>query len=365
MINFIICSIAYIVASTLAYLIVKNDANKKQTKTISLKTVILISAIFTVFNIIATIISTTVGGDRHNYTYNFNGIRETSSTGLSIVIGFLKTFTDDVNILFYFTTFAVMFITLLAYRKCKYFEPTNLLFLFFTQYILFTLVGIKQSYANAFGALSIMTIIDNKKAISIIKSILYAFVAILFHPSAYILVLIIPILLIKKTKIRMILITSVMILSLFGLKGILLKTGEITKTSAPVISLKINTYIGEESKAELSTAGSESVIKGAPYYAVTVYALIKRKKRLSKDEEYDNYLFISILLSCVYIASLYNSWIYRLSYMLYVPTTVLFSKAISKVDSKETRLIKCVVYGTMALMLIRYIFQVYVRYGGF
>lgn len=64
---------------------------------LTLTSMVMIVLLFALCNLVATQLSVSLGGDRLNYTLNYQGIRDSSSAGLMFVIHALKRFTANVH----------------------------------------------------------------------------------------------------------------------------------------------------------------------------------------------------------------------------------------------------------------------------
>ena len=327
---------------------------------------LFIAFIFALYNALVTAFSGTYGGDRLNYSKNFYGIRPSSSAGLNFVVNILTKFTSDVRILFYFATFACVIITLIAYRICSDAMPGALLFLLTTQYVLFSFAAIKQCFTNAFAALFLVFALRSKGIKDNILAIIFMFLACWFHPAGYMLILLYILLRIKKNKIVILVSFVLMFYGVFFFETILLKFAGAISSFVPVVSRKIFDYFGEMANSELEAAGPMSMLKGIPYYIITFIGWLKRSSLRSKIENYDNYLFLSGFMSFIYLASLYNSWVIRLSYLVMFPVSVFFVKLMRNLKIQNNYfLISLSVYGISALLTIRFLILMFYNYGGF
>lgn len=367
MLDFIPSIFLYIFLCIISIFIAKKDYKKqKNGNKLSIISIFIISLLFTIYNVFITKTSISLSGDRQNYLYAFNGIRESSSVGLAIIINVIKSFTNEVEILYYASTFITMLVTLLAYRKCKEATPNSLAFIFTTQYVLFTFAGLKQCYANAFAALSIITALQKEKVKDILLSILFAIIAIFFHPTAYILIPILLLVLTKKSKVKNIVLLLLLVAIILSFEQLISVAGNIIEPYIPELTTKINQYIGENANDALGSTGRLAILKGIPFYIISIIAWINRDKLKDKIKNYDNYMVISIIASTTFITSFYNAWIYRLSYYFYLPTAILFANIIDKsTRNNNTKLIKLLIFGTSTLLTLRYVFLIYSNYGGF
>ena len=343
-----------------------SENNFDYTKKISLFGIAFFSFLFVIYNVFVTVINPSTTGDRRNYALNFYGYRSSSSVGLTFVINIVKMLSSNVETLYYVTTFVVLAITLFAYKISKEATPYALLFLFSTQYVFFSFEGLKQSYANAFAVLCICLALRSKTKKDDVIGILLILLAIIFHPTGYLLLPLYIMLKFRKTKKTVILFFIILIVFVLFLEPILIFVSSTVAPIAPVLSHKILQYFGEDASERLQTEGSLAIVKGIPYYILTVTGWVKRKSLIGKIDNYDNYLFLSGALSVIYLATVYNAWVYRFAYFLYFAEGVFYALLIRNVSNKNNRIILNVLtIGAIAVITIRFVILMYVNQGGF
>ena len=333
----------------------------------TIATAVLIALLFSILNMIVTLLGDAPGGDRQNYIIAFQGVRETSSAGVMFVINLLRQFTSNEHILFYVTTFLSMLITIWAYRISEDATPAALFFLLTTQYVFSTFSVIKQSYSNAFAAVCIALAFRNKGWRDALLSFVMIALAIWFHPTGYFLLVIYPLIRIRKTKGRVIILFLAMIILGIFFKPIILRVAAIAAPYAPKVSLKIYEYLGEGEMANeaLQGSGPAIVLKGIPYFIITYLGWTRREKLLERINHYDDYLLLSGLISYIYIYSAYNSWIYRLAYFLYLPVACFFVQLLQHEEEKNQQILYLIVMGINAFYTLRFLALMFIRYGGF
>ena len=109
-----------------------------------------------------------------------------------------------------------------------------------------------------------------------------------------------------------------------------------------------------------------SALKGIPFYIITLVGWLKRRELLKEINNYDNYLFLSGVISFIYISSVYNSWVIRLAYFLYLPVAIYFVKIMQSLKNKNNYIIlNFLVFGINALITLRFVVLIYLNYGGF
>ena len=333
---------------------------------ITITLIILIALLFVLYNVLVTKINPSTTGDRRNYTLNFYGYRASPSAGLTFIINIIRMFSSNVEVLFYVTTFISMAITLWAYKISKEATPNAILFLLATQYVFFTFAALKQSYANALAAICIALALRNKGIKDTILGIISIMAAIWFHHTGYFLIPVFLMLKIKKTKKSTICFFVLMVFTVLFLEPILIRTASLISPFTTTLSGKILEYFGETSSEGLQTEGALTFIKGFPFYAITIMGWLKRKKLVDVIDNYDNYLFISGILSFIYLATVYNGWVYRLSYFLYLPVGIFYGQLMQHYRNRNNKLIiDAVVLGGTFILTIRFVILMYINYGGF
>ncbi len=343
----------------------KSDGDSKAQK-ITITLIILIAFLFVLYNVLVTKINPSTTSDRRNYTLNFYGYRASPSMGLTFIINTIRMFSSNVEVLYYVTTFISMLITLWAYKISKEATPNAILFLLATQYVFFTFAGLKQSYANAFATLCIALALRKGGIKETVLAVFSIIAAIWFHHTGYFLTPLFAMLKIKKTRKSIIWFFILMIFMVIFLESVLVRVASIISPFAATFSGKIAEYFGETSSEGLQTEGVLTFVKGFPFYVITIVGWIKRKSLIDVIDNYDNYLFLSGMLSFIYLATIYNGWVYRISYFLYLPVGIFYGQLMQHYHNYHNKLIiDSVVIGSTFLLTIRFVILMYLNYGGF
>lgn len=333
---------------------------------ISILSIIVIALLFTIYNFIITKLSVSLSGDRYNYNLNYLGLRNSSSSGLTFLISILRYFSSNVETLYYVSTFVTVTVTLIAYKICDEASPKALLFLFTTQYVFFTFAGMKQCYTNAFASLCIILALRNKGIKDNLLCIALIALSIWFHPSGYLLIILFIMIKVRKTRAINIIFFITMTIAIVFLEPLLLRSASLVAPIAPSAAIKVYEYFGESGKEALKTTGFMSALKGIPFYIITLVGWLKRRELLKEINNYDNYLFLSGVISFIYISSVYNSWVIRLAYFLYLPVAIYFVKIMQSLKNKNNYIIlNFLVFGINALITLRFVVLIYLNYGGF
>ncbi len=214
--------------------------------------------------------------DRYNYAVRFetdgllDSVRQ-QSIGLYFIYLILQYFTHDARILFFFITFLCFTVTIKAYNFFEEASKDTLLFLGLSSYIYCSFFLLKQAPAIAFSSLAFSYYLKKRK----IAFVVSLFIAIAFHESAWILVLVL--LLCKFSENRKMcnfLIIAIMISMIFF--------NPITHFLAVLFG-----YIpglAEQMPAYFLETGINSgdiryitIFKGAPYYYIFFWGYLKKK----------------------------------------------------------------------------------------
>lgn len=327
-------------------------------------TALVVSGLFTLFNVYATTQSVIIGGDRQNYILNFNGYRQTPSIGLGFVIDFVHLIGGDIYTLFYVTTFICVFITLMAYRLSKKADPHAFYLLCITQYFLATLTALKQCYASAFAVLFFVLLLEYHSRKSRLAAILCIVLACLFHPSGYILIPLYIIGVVKKTGRNIaIYLLALIIIGVF-FERFMLGAAILLKPMAPSLTTKLLEYFGESTDM-VQNGISISFLKGIPYYFIALVGLARRKYFRDEIDNYDSYLVIVVTGAFIYLISIYSTWLGRFIYFFSFVTFVFYSQLLKTMTMKARMTYGMLVQGSLVLVTYRFLYLVYKLYGGF
>jgi len=331
---------------------------------LSILAAIIISGLFTLFNIYVTMNSSGFSGDRQNYSYNFGGVRETPSFGLAMIINMIKQLGGNIQTLFYFTTFVCVFITLIAYRNSKYASPYSFFLLCLTQYFITTLTAIKQSYASALAVVFFVLILEHDTRKSKLLALLCAFIACLFHPTGYILFIIWIVIGMRKTKRRVA--TYFIFLLILGifLKQIMPLVASFVRPISSSLYSKIMEYFGANGDL-VEESSALAFLKGIPYYTIAIMGIVKRRIGKNEIEKYDNYLMVVGTGAFLYLISIYNVWFSRFVY-LFSFISFVFLEKLMRLMSKDHRLfLRIVIQGILFFVTYRFLFFVCFVHGAF
>ncbi len=357
----VICLFAYLIFSGKFRLTINNSNNIENYNCFSCKNIILISLLFTLYNVYCTKTSLSFGGDRLNYENYFVNNITTSSLGLDFIYKMVRFIGGDFYHVLYITTFISCFITFIALKKLNTNKDIIFILLMLTQFIFNTFTSLKQTYACAFGSLFFVNAFKDKKFKNVLLCIILIVISCLFHYASFILVPIYFLLLIYKKNFALTLICLLLFIVLFA--PILNFLMSILKPIFPVLVEKINQYFFLVEEMEVSRI---SFIKGAPFYYITFILFIHRKKYVDNIKKYDKYFFISFVASISLLMSIYSYWLQRLIHYFYLPVFYIFTLVQSNEKKYKLKMFNyIVVIALLFIVLIRWFILTYINYGGF
>lgn len=303
-------------------------------------------------------------GDRYNYAIRFSddiylNYIKTQSMGLYWIFILLHSFTYEPNLLFFAVTFIYSFIVLITFNECKESTPIAILLWGLSLSSIYSYYLLKQSIAIAFGGLALILLFNKKWLFSVLSIIL----AICFHESAYIIVLVLLVVLVirKNRKIGAIFSMVAFISILFF--GIFNKYFISIAILIPGIGNQLVSYVSDEEL--ILSSNYLTIFKGLPYFVITFYGFIKRKEMASKINNYYSYLFVSFFASLTFFASFYMYWMWRFGAYFFFPSLIFAGKLFQVSDNKnEKQSFLAIVILLFLFITIRALFQYYFLYGG-
>lgn len=321
---------------------------------------LVICAMFTYYNYYMTSTSVDMAGDRQNYLYDFEGGRESASTGLLGVMGLIYLVGGSFEHLLYVSSAVSLFFPLLAYRHSKEANPTTLLLFILSLYILVSFTALKQCYTNAFATLALVLMLQEKTTPKEIIIWVLMLLAMLFHPTGYILP---PIYLYLrffngKVNITRLLITLFFVMLLF--EPIMRLLGQVFGVFS-FFSSKIDEYFGSDAD-KWEEHGIMSIFKGLPFYYISYLGLKWRSRIKNQIRNYDVFLLLSFICSFLFLMNIYNYWMSRFMY-LFLFVVFLFLCQMSRHIPNSKFAILAVGFMT-AVITYRELYLIYTLYGG-
>lgn len=321
--------------------------------------------LFTLYNVYCTEAANSMGGDRSNYAYDFIhfGARNTLSTGLTAIFDLVRLFGGDITTVFYLSTFLCCVLTFYAYRLSDAATAPVISLLLCSEFVFFTFTALKQCYACAFASLFFVIMMRKRTVANTLVALFLILLACLFHTVGYLLIPLFFLLLSQeKRDISFVALGAVLVAVVFFLPQIARLLEVIAEPIAPSLAAKLDTYFGPQSGAE-SEASSLSSIKYIPFYFITAYGFFRRRELRPLIPNYDAYLVISCVASATALCSFTSYWFCRFLYMFFLPVFIFYQLLAS--HSEDRRGPDIVVYGGLGFLLIRFLVQIYVYYGGF
>lgn len=242
---------------------------------------------------------------------------------------FIALFTTTIN-LYVSSRWSKNFLTIvLLYLVSLYFFQTTYL--------------LRQALAVSFANLAIFALIRESK----MKFWIYSVVAVLFHITALILIPIYFILTFFKRRNSYMIGTIAIILFLFLIEVLSNRVG-----------LKlIDQYLAyDEISLALGGGSISSVLKGLPFYFITVLALIKRKELQKVLYKSDFYIISSVIYSCSWLMTYNMYWSFRMGWYFMLPVLVMVPSLMSLVSNRrEKTLYNFIFVGLLILITFRQI----------
>lgn len=370
------CAIS--VGLVLTYLFARKPCNdglinmeKKDYLEIPIRIIIFFAALYTLYNVSCTYgkdISIKGEGDRFVYYLQFIG-ELNSTAGMTCVLRIIRLFTDNFNVVLYFTTFVCCCMFFLAFNRSSGVTVLSIVFFLLTEMIVgVTFVNLKQSFSVGFAYLALAICLNKEKSIVNEAGVwLLIVAAILFHVTA---VILIPIyFLIRFTdwqKKHLYFVVIIFVLCMAFMKSLGLFAADILVKINPYSALaaKLNEYFVDES---FTLSKSTFVfIKGAPVYIISIIGIIKRRHLRESIDNYDSYLLLSIFGSVFYLCSARIYWMYRMIYYFYLPISIFIGQIIKKgLKTKLDRFAVWSCYLCEAVVFFRWLILIYINYGGF
>ncbi len=358
--------VLYFVIVFFSYYLMKNSNEKykkgERSKRIS---IIIISIICTAFGGYSLICGSPIAFDRYNYALRFSddiylSAVKSNSLGLYYIELFLHIFSHKEELLFFAIPFLYIFITLFAYRKSNDIEPLAILFLLLSSYGLFGFYLFKQCIAISLIAISFVAYTNKKKMLFIISIVL----AICFHESSWIVIPLYIASMSSGNKIfRVMSYLLIIICAIFfaQLNQALVQFANLI----PGVEQQVSIYLNNEGGIE-ETTNILTVIKGVPFYIITIFGFLKRPILKNKIKNYDVYMLFSAFTCLATILSGFMYWMWRFGAFCYFPILVFASLIHRELkNQKEKVYFKYCIIFTLFGLTLKLLIQYYFKYGGF
>lgn len=303
--------------------------------------------------------------DRLNYSMRFAneaflGSTKLESLGLYWIEVILHLFTYNPSWLFFVMSVLYFGLTIIAYNSYDDDTPLILLLLGISSYLTLSFYMLKQALACALIAIAVAMYFKNKKILCVLSSVL----AIMFHESAWIIVPVFIAMYFSKYKMAR-------IIEYFGITLFLIFFPQINKVIIslvikiiPEMAYQLENYLNSSGEMNI-TINFITILKGVPYYVLTIFAFVNRKKLVNKIRYYDEYLFLSFFVSITNLFSLYMYWMYRFSMFFYFPILVFAENIYYNTEKSKDRLLFSIsTFCLLFILTLRTLIQFYFWYGG-
>ena len=337
----------------------KNDRIKK----FGLVALIIFGIIFGVYGIICGPPGESIG-DRHNYVRRFEtpGQEEymkNQSIGLWALESIIQLFTRNGSVLFFVVATVFFVVNIYCYKKCKESRPLYLLLFFLSTVGLWGFFAMKQALSLAFANLAHVYYMEGNKK----WAIPFLIVAILCHEAAWI---VIPCLIAaeygKKSKVRQ----WVLYIILFA---IAIFYPQISKyfislfSYLPGMDTQVGNYV-DSSGSMIVDTNFFTIFKSAPYYIITIFAILYRKKLRDKIKNYDFMLVLSVFCSIFSVLSVYMYWMFRFATYFYLPCFLLIVQILEHLEESNRKILIVLIVSIMLGLMVKLLLQYYFIYGG-
>lgn len=373
--NAIIVILLYILLCVVVYFIVNNDfiaftngelSTKKICK-LRLSSMIIISGIITLYNWFVThcISGDVLGSDRYNYLFEFSGYRSPGSVGLEWIFGLISKFGGDIYTVFYFTSFIVIFLMLVAYRKSKIASPKFVLLLLVSEYVFFTFTALKQAYSAAFASLFFVNILEDDTRKGTLLSIFNIVLSIMFHSSGFILI---PLFFVlksdRKDKRKFLLQMAFCTITIIFLPDIMMLVSKIFGSVFPVLATKIGSYF---TSTDMTLSGKwTAVFKYFPFVYISFWGVINRKAYQVTVKQFDSILIASVVAGLIVLYSIFLYWFSRFRFTLIFPTYLLYDLMERNEKLRGNLIINnTIVYGMTSVVTLRNVALIMLKYNVF
>ncbi len=298
--------------------------------------------------------------DRGNYAVRFENHYDSPWTlGLNTIANILYLVSDDARVLFFTVSFLYMILTYVAYHKYEHITQEVFIFLGVSQYFIFSFYLLKQAPAIALAAISMAYFMKDKY----VQSILCLVLAVLFHESALVLIPLYMVMYGGRNPIFRWLGYISMAVCLFGFTFASQLVVDIITRFSPELTNQVGDYFDV---ANLQSGFAVTVLKGIPYYAITLIGFIKRPLLHKGIKYYDRYLILSVFVCVMTLLSSRMYWMFRFATYMYFPMFVFLSLILKENENKkENTMIRCGIGGTLLFLSARYLYQIFFWHGGF
>lgn len=310
-------------------------------------------------------------GDRGNYALRY--VRKgwdvsSESIGLNWAYELMRPISLNADFLFVTFETVYIFLTLVAYRYCKWSTPKALLLLLVSMYPMFGYYGLKQAISQGIIMIAFAIYFNQsdarlfKSAIPYIISFILVFCGILFHEAAFIIPLIIFCFIFWNN--RTIRNLGYLLLFIMTLAFPLMQT--VLFNNIGLLSNNLHSQITVYANGGLGSGMSFlTILKGLPFYIISYVGWKNRNLLGETIPNYDRLLLLAVFSSFTIIISAVNYWYFRFSlyFYFYVFVFATMLKECYEYNGLSIRWYKWTFIITL-LLTLKDIIQYYFIYGG-
>lgn len=333
----------------------KQDKSKSKVSHLYIIVVSYVIAVWAVWNFHEGL------GDHYNYAFRFENKQDTTiylqSYGLGLIYDFLHKFTTNSDTMFIAVIFLGNYLTFWAYRIYDKATPHAMLFLMLSEFFLYNFAAIKQFVAVGFSCLFFAHFFSGKR----IWCIIWIPLAIMFHEMAYLLIPVYFILLFQDNRYIRVGALCVFVL-IFLLPFVFNRVISLIYRFIPVLGEQLLAFL--QGSADLQGTNFATILKGAPYYLFSLMPLFHKGSSKGVVANYNGGQFLTNLCTIFVLASLFNYWYFRFSYLMMLPVFVHIDNVVDAVDSNDAIVMRHVAVLTIVGLTVKYLFQMYFTYGG-
>lgn len=334
----------------------KEEVSSKQMNKVPILNLFLISIILSLYSSYLATSGYLTDTDRYawSFLYRYPAYYESpealfnsgTEIGFLLINMLIDSFTNNPYWLFLFVAFITTFINLYTAAKISK-SYALLIFLYLVSlYFFYSTFLLRQVLSVAFVNLAYIAYLKDRK----FKYFFYCIVALSFHATSIILFLIFFIFNKVKTAKQYfyLLIISIVVFVAFG---------SIFNTILPKIPY-IDKFIDIENM-NLSTGGGSltSILKGLPFYFITVVAIIRRHKLKQIMYKADFYIVCSLFYSVSWLLTYNMYWFFRMGMYFLLPTLILVPNLFSTIKNSRKRILYYIIFiSTLIIITYRQIF---------
>lgn len=272
-------------------------------------------------------------------------INAPTEPGFLIVNMLVSKLTDNPFWLFLLIASITTFINIYCMFKLDKKYVVLILLYLISMYYFQTTYLLKQTLAVSFGNLAILAILQNRRK----GYVIYSLIALTFHSTAIILLPMYFLFKIRNYK-KAYVNSFIIFLVLF------LGFSPVINNILPNIPY-VNQYLNIENTTLVTSDGSfATILKGVPYYIITVFGFIKIKQLNRNMKNANVFIIFSLLYSMSWLLTYNFYWSFRIGWYFLFPTIILTSNLIKNITNKNEKMLGAIIiYTSLVIVTIRQI----------